>query len=198
VEKHNYYAFYHQSAQAIASYLIDLPYKIINMIVFNLTIYFMGNLNRRPGNFFFFCLTTTLTTFTQSAIFRTLACLTRTPEQAMVPTALLTLGLIVYPGYTMPTAYMPGWSRWMNYVNPIAYSFEALMVNEFHGREYPCVAMVPQGNGYDDVPPTSQICSVVGATPGSAFVSGDNYINSSFGYYNSHKWRYIFWRCRID
>jgi len=31
VEKHNRYAFYHQSAQAIASYVIDLPYKVVNM-----------------------------------------------------------------------------------------------------------------------------------------------------------------------
>ncbi|RYO87818.1 hypothetical protein DL764_008812 [Monosporascus ibericus] len=132
VEKQNRYAFYHQSAQAIASYLCDLPYKIANMFVFNIIVYFMANLRREPGSFFFFCLVTLFATLSQSAMFRTLASITRTPEQAMIPSALLGMGLMIYTGFTMPTAYMPGWSRWMGYINPLAYSFEALMVNEFH------------------------------------------------------------------
>ncbi|KAF9776373.1 hypothetical protein IL306_005456 [Fusarium sp. DS 682] len=191
VEKHNRYAFYHQSAQAVASYLIDLPYKTVNMVVFNLLVYFMAHLRREAGNFFFFCLTTYLTTLIMSSIYRTLACLTRTPHQAMVPASLLSLGLMIYTGFTMPTSYMPGWSRWMNYINPLAYAFEALMINEFHNRQFPCAQMVPSGPGYDSLPSESRICAVVGAQPGSSMVDGDRYINLLFGYYNSHKWRNI-------
>jgi ABC-type multidrug transport system permease subunit len=50
VEKHARYAFYHPSAEAAASMLTDLPYKIANAILFNVTIYFMVNLNRQAGN----------------------------------------------------------------------------------------------------------------------------------------------------
>ncbi|KAH7141746.1 ABC-2 type transporter-domain-containing protein, partial [Dactylonectria macrodidyma] len=191
VEKHNRYVFYHQSAQAVASYIIGLPYKIINMFIFNILVYFMANLRREAGNFFFFCLTTFLVTLVMSSIYRTLACLTRTSHQAMVPASLLSLGLMIYTGFTIPTDYMLGWSRWMNYINPLAYAFEALMVNEFHGREFPCLQMVPQGPGYDTLPPESRICAVVGAEPGSSLVNGDRYINMSFDYYNVHKWRNI-------
>ncbi|RYP43328.1 hypothetical protein DL770_011720 [Monosporascus sp. CRB-9-2] len=191
VEKQNRYAFYHQSAQAIASYLCDLPYKIANMFVFNILVYFMASLRREPGPFFFFCLVTLLATLSQSAMFRTLASITRTPEQAMIPSTLLGMGLMMYTGFTMPTAYMPAWSRWMGYINPLAYSFEALMANEFHGREFDCAGMVPQGPGYGGLPPESRICSVVGSEPGSSVVNGDRYINLSFGYYNSHKWRNV-------
>jgi ABC-type multidrug transport system permease subunit len=189
VEKHNQYAFYHQSAQAIASYLIDLPYKILNMFVFNILIYFMANLRREAGSFFFFCLTTLLITLVQSAIFRTLACITRTSDQAMIPSSVLGLGLMIYTGFTTPTEYMPGWSRWMTYINPLSYAFEALMANEFHDREFPCAQIVPQGPHYMNLPPASQICAVVGAVPGTFLVSGDSYINLSFKYWNSHKWR---------
>lgn len=189
VEKHNRYAFYHQSAQAIASYLIDLPYKTLNMFIFNVTIYFMAQLRQDAGRFFFFCLTTYLVTLTMSSLYRTLACLTRTPEQAMVPAALLSLGLIIYTGFTIPTTYMLGWSRWMNYINPMAYAFEALMANEFHDREFPCSQMVPAGPGYDGLPDGAQICSAVGAMPGESVVNGDRYLGLSFKYYNSHKWR---------
>ncbi|EXL73642.1 hypothetical protein FOPG_11102 [Fusarium oxysporum f. sp. conglutinans race 2 54008] len=191
VEKHNRYAFYHQSAQAIASYIIDLPYKTINMIIFNLLIYFMAHLRRDAGHFFFFCLTSYLTTLVMSCIYRTLACVTRTTHQAMIPVSIISLGLMIYTGFTMPTDYMLGWSRWMNYINPLAYAFEALMASEFHNRKFACAGMVPQGPGYDDLPANSRICSVVGAEPGSSMVDGDRYINMSFKYYNSNKWRNI-------
>ena len=38
VEKHDRYAFYHPSAEAVASALMDMPYKVLNTIVFNLII----------------------------------------------------------------------------------------------------------------------------------------------------------------
>lgn len=108
----------------------------------------------------------------------------------MIPVSILSLGLMIYTGFTMPTDYMLGWSRWMNYINPLAYAFEALMASEFHNRKFACAGMVPQGPGYDDLPADSRICSVVGAEPGSSVVDGDRYINMSFKYYNSNKWRY--------
>jgi ABC-type multidrug transport system permease subunit len=191
VEKQNRYAFYHQSAQAIASYLTDLPYKIINMFVFNILIYFMAGLKREAGAFFFFCLATLLTTLILSALFRTLASITRTPDQAMIPTAVLSLGLMIYTGFTTPPAYMPGWSRWMAYINPLSYGFESLMANEFHGRDFPCASMVPSGPGYTALPSASQVCSVVGSVVGSTIVNGDDYIGKSFDYHNVHKWRSV-------
>ncbi|KAL3448042.1 ABC-2 type transporter-domain-containing protein, partial [Aspergillus insuetus] len=189
VEKQNRYAFYHQSAQAIASYIVDLPYKTINMVVFNLVIYFMSNLRREAGAFFFFCLTTYILTLVMSCLYRWLANITRAAYQAMVPSAILSLGLIMYTGYTIPVDYLPGWSRWMNYVNPFAYAFESLMANEFHGRVFPCAEVVPHGAGYDNLPNESQVCAAVGAILGSTTVSGDSYIALTFGYYNENKWR---------
>lgn len=38
VEKHDRYAFYHPSAEAVASALMDMPYKVANTVVFNLII----------------------------------------------------------------------------------------------------------------------------------------------------------------
>ncbi len=49
VEKHSRFAFYHPSAEAVASMLTDMPYKVANAIIFNITLYFMANLRREPG-----------------------------------------------------------------------------------------------------------------------------------------------------
>lgn len=189
IEKHHRYALYRQSTQAVAGYLMDLPYKTANMLIFNLTVYFMTNLRRDAGSFFFFCLTSYLTTLVMSCLFRTLAYLTRTPAQAMVPSSLLSLGLMIYTGFCIPPSYLPDWSHWMMYINPLSYAFEALMANEFHDRSFPCSNLVPQGPGYENLLPESVICSSVGAEAGQFFVSGDRYIGQSFGYLNEHKWR---------
>ncbi|KAH6988170.1 ABC-2 type transporter-domain-containing protein [Ilyonectria sp. MPI-CAGE-AT-0026] len=191
VEKHKRYALYHQSVEAISSFIIDLPYKTLNMFLFNIIIYFMAGLRKDTGAFFFFCLTTYVITLVMSALYRTLASVTRTSAQAMVPSSLLTMGVMIYTGFTIPTKYMPGWSRWMNYINPLAYAFEALMANEFSGRQFPCAQIVPAGPGYEVLPVDSTICSTVGALPGTTTVDGDRYLALSFEYYNKNKWRDI-------
>ncbi|KAK7918078.1 hypothetical protein PG985_009952 [Apiospora marii] len=194
VEKQHKYAFYSLSTQAIASYVMDLPYKTANMVVFNVIVYFMTGLRQDDGmgSFFFFSLVTYLTTLVMSCLYRTLAYLTRTPAQAMVPSALLSLGLMIYAGFCIPPAYLPGWSAWMYRLNPLAYAFEALLANEFGGRAFPCVAgMVPRGPGYEGLGAGSRVCSVVGARAGEDNVSGDDYIGISFGYRSENKWRNV-------
>ncbi|KAK8159610.1 ATP binding cassette transporter [Phyllosticta citrichinensis] len=185
VEKHSRYALYHPSAEAFASILVDIPYKIGNAITFNLTLYFLTNLRREPEAFFFFLLISFSLTLAMSMMFRTMASISRTVSQAMVPAALLILAIVIFAGFVLPVRYMRGWSRWINYINPVAYGFEALMVNEFHDRDFPCSTFVP--SGYPNIGPENRVCSVVGAQAGSSMVSGDAYIKSSFNY--EYKWR---------
>lgn len=186
VEKHQRYALYHPSAEAFASMLTDLPYKICNAILFNLSIYFLTNLRREAGPFFFFLLISFVLTLTMSMIFRTIASVSRTLSQALAPAAIFILAMVIYTGFVLPTDYMLGWSRWINYLDPVAYGFEALMVNEFHNRNFQCSQYIPSGPGYENSP---NICATVGAVPGQSFVSGDRYINSQYKYDYAHKWR---------
>ncbi|KAI9369377.1 ABC-2 type transporter-domain-containing protein [Aspergillus egyptiacus] len=191
VEKQARYAFYHPFTEAIASMLTDLPYKIVNSVTFNLPLYFLSHLRREPGAYFIFWLFSFITTLTMSMVFRTFGATSRSLSQALVPAALLILGLVIYTGFTIPTRDMLGWSRWMNYINPIAYSFEAFMVNEFHDREFPCnaAAFVPSGPGYENISPENQICNAVSAVPGASSINGDAYLATAYEYYHSHLWR---------
>lgn len=189
VEKHARYALYHPFAEAIASMLCDLPYKILNSITFNITLYFMTNLRREPGAYFTFWLFSIVTTLAMSMIFRTIAASSRTLSQALVPAAALILGLVIYTGFALPPRSMLGWSRWMNYIDPIAYAFESFMANEFHHRTFECSTFVPMGQQYNHLPLSNRICSTVGAVAGSPFVEGDKYLEGNFKYSNTHKWR---------
>ncbi|KAL2431395.1 ABC multidrug transporter C [Exophiala dermatitidis] len=189
VEKHARYALYHPSAEAFASMLTDMPYKICNTIFFNITLYFMTNLRREPGAFFFFLLISFFLTLVMSMLFRTIASVSRTLSQALAPAAILILAIVIYTGFAIPVNYMLGWARWINYLDPVAYGFEALMINEFHNRNFRCSSFVPTGPGYENVSGLNRVCTTVGSRPGLPYVNGDDYINSSFKYYASHRWR---------
>ncbi|KAL2060712.1 hypothetical protein VTL71DRAFT_9353, partial [Oculimacula yallundae] len=84
---------------------------------------------------------------------------------------------------------MHPWFRWINYIDPISYAFESLMINEFHGRDFECGGFVPAGPRYADVGSINHVCAVVGSVPGSNLVSGTEYIRLTFNYEPSHLWR---------
>ena len=62
------------------------------------------------------------------------------------------------------------------------------MLNEFHNLELLCVPpqLVPPYGG-----PENQGCTLPGAVPGSATVSGEAYLKAQLGYSYSHLWRNI-------
>jgi ATP-binding cassette subfamily G (WHITE) protein 2 (PDR) len=91
----------------------------------------------------------------------------------------------------IPVDYMLGWARWLNYINPTAYGFESLMVNEFSGQAYDCSTFIPPAPQFGNGSTTSQICNIVGSVSGQTSIDGDAYINLSYQYYASHKWRNI-------
>ncbi|KAK9244771.1 ABC-2 type transporter-domain-containing protein [Lipomyces tetrasporus] len=189
VEKHVRYAYYHPFAEAVASMLCDMPLKIMVALAFNLTLYFMTNLRREVGAFFTFLVFSFSVVMAMSMVFRTIASVSRTISQAMAPAGILILILVIYTGFTIPPRDMHPWFRWLNYLDPIAYGFESLMINEFRHRTYRCTSYVPSGPGYEDVAPSERICSVVGSIAGHDSVLGDDYIGLNFNYYESHMWR---------
>lgn len=73
------------------------------------------------------------------------------------------------------------------YTTPILYTYEALMAVELHQLKLACNSIVPSGPGYTDA--RYQTCAAAGSRPGSLFVNGDDYLNSSYGFYFNHVWR---------
>nr|A0A2U8U2K9.1 RecName: Full=ABC transporter asL7; AltName: Full=Xenovulene A biosynthesis cluster protein L7 [Sarocladium sp. 'schorii']AWM95783.1 ABC transporter [Sarocladium sp. 'schorii'] len=192
VEKQARYAFYHPSAEAYSSVLMDLPIKVLACVSFNLVFYFMTNLNRTPGNFFFYLLASFFIVLSMSGIFRFIkipsAAFSRTVQQAMIPASILMVFLITFAGFMVPINYMLPWCRWINYLNPVAYGFESLMINEYAGREFRCSNYIP----FDGTPGDPNVaCNVVGAVAGETFVSGDAHISEAYSYDAAHKWRNI-------
>lgn len=195
MEKHATYAFYHPLSEAVASMICDLPSKVLSTVAFNIPLYYMVNLRKESGHVAIYLLFAFTSTLTMSMIFRCIGQLTRTIAEALTPVALFVIGLVVYTGFVLPIRNMQDWLRWINYINPLAYSYEALVANEFHNRMFECVSFVPSGPSYEDISDTDRTCSVAGASSGSSVVSGDLYIAESYEYYYSHVWRFVFCFC---
>lgn len=187
VQKHQQYALYHPTLEAASSLIVAMPQKAILAVTFNITIYFLANLRREAGNFFFFMLISFVTSLMTSHLFRTIGASSVSFNEAMIPVNIILLAMIIFTGYVVPVRNMLGWCRWINYINPMAYSFEALMANEYHNREFPCSMLYPLVGAASEA--NSRVCDVPGSIMGQEYVSGDRYIETAFEYRFSHMWR---------
>lgn len=83
---------------------------------------------------------------------------------------------------------MRPWFAWISWINPVAYAFEGLLINELHGRDFPCStsSLIPP---YLNIIGDAFICSIRGALPGEMAVAGEAYLEASYQYSYSHLWR---------
>lgn len=192
VEKHARYALYHPSAEAVAAILADLPYKLVNTVFVNVPIYFMTNLRQdSAGPFFFFLLMSFGVSTSMTMMFRFLGSITKTISQALAPSSVILLALMLFSGFAIPQAYLRDWMGWIRWVNPVFYVQESLALNEIGGRNFTCSELVPSGLWYDGAAaqPEGRVCNVAGAMPGSDVVSGDEHLRVVYGFVDSHRWR---------
>lgn len=83
---------------------------------------------------------------------------------------------------------MHPWLKWLIWINPVQYAFEALMTNEFSGLAIQCEPpyVVPAGTSAVS---GHQGCAIQGSNPDKLVVSGSDYIKAAFTYSRSHLWR---------
>ncbi|WQF84837.1 Putative AAA+ ATPase domain, CDR ABC transporter, ABC-2 type transporter, transmembrane [Colletotrichum destructivum] len=192
VEKHARYALYHPSAEAVAAMVVDVPYKLLNSLFINVPIYFMANLRRESaGPFFFFLLISFSVTLSMSMIFRFLGSVTKTASQALAPSTVILLALMLFSGFAIPQTYLKDWIGWIRWINPVYYAQESLALNEFVGRDFRCSEFVPGGPRYDtsSIQPNERVCDVGGAVPGVNYVDGGDHLRVVYDFADSHRWR---------
>ena len=115
--------------------------------------------------------------------------ITKTVEQALAPSSIILIGLVLYTGFVIPVTDMRGWASWIRYLNPISYGFESVVVNEFHGRQFPCAQFVPSGPSYENISPEQRACAVKGSVAGADYVNGTAFVKVSYDHEFGHRWR---------
>jgi ATP-binding cassette, subfamily G (WHITE), member 2, PDR len=122
-------------------------------------------------------------------LFRLIGSTTKTASQALAPTAVILLATVLFTGFSIPTNAMLGWCRWFNYLSPLAWAFESLLINELAGRNFPCSNLIPNGAQYDNQLTSSRACNIIGAAIGTDVVSGTRHLAEAYDYNPSHRWR---------
>ncbi|KAM0334541.1 hypothetical protein ACHAQA_001571 [Verticillium albo-atrum] len=191
ISRHHDYAFYRPSAVSLARVLLDLPVVFFYTAIFGTTMYFMTGLDVDAGKFFIYMLFVYTTTLMITALYRLFASLSPEIDTAVRFSGIALNVLIIFTGYVIPRPQLLSkyiWFGWLYWINPLSYSFEGVLSNEFTGVELPCSAdqLVPQGpsvqSGY-------QGCAIPGASANSQSVLGDDYIQAAYNYSRSNLWR---------
>ncbi|KAI2632390.1 ABC-2 type transporter [Hypoxylon sp. NC1633] len=187
--KHKNFSFYRPSAYILAQTVVDVPLVLIQVVLFDVIIYWMAGLSASPSQFFISVLILWLVTMTTYSFFRAISALFKTLDDATKVTGVAIQIIIVYTGYLIPPSSMHPWFSWLRWINWLQYGFECLMANEFYNLTLDCVTpyLVPsQGPGLET---QFQSCTLAGSTPGSTVVNGGQYIQASFSYTRAHLWR---------
>ncbi|OAL53270.1 ABC drug exporter AtrF [Pyrenochaeta sp. DS3sAY3a] len=191
VKRHDDYAFYRPSAVSLARVLQDFPLLLAQAIPFSIIMYFMTGLDVDVSKFFIYFLFIYCSTLCVTAMYRMFAALSPTIDDAVRFAGTAFNILIIYTGYVIPKPQLLSqyiWFGWLYWVNPVGYSFEAVLSNEFSDRVMECAPgqLVPQGPGVD---PAFQGCSLTGGEPNSNIVTGSSYLGTTFNYSRSNLWR---------
>ncbi|RKP05994.1 ABC-2 type transporter-domain-containing protein [Thamnocephalis sphaerospora] len=186
--KHKALALYHPSAFYISQVLADIPRLAAQSLLFSVLIYWMAGLHSAADSFFTFFFILFVAAMTMTALFRMLGAVSPNVESANVLAGIFLLSFLLYAGYLIPLKSMRPWLIWVRYINPLAWSLEALMINEFKDLTFSCTPpnLLPYGPGYNNL--AHQTCTIAGATPGSDTVPGAAYLRAQFSAHTSMLW----------
>ncbi|KIY47781.1 pleiotropic drug resistance ABC transporter [Fistulina hepatica ATCC 64428] len=188
IHRQQLWAWYHPFIDAIAFNLLDIPVMFFTMVVWALFLYFVPGLQLHASQVFTYFLFVFLTALTMRVFFRCAAAMFKSAAAAQGISGIGVLAAMLYNGYFLPVPSMIGALKWVSYLNPIRWSFESLLTNEFRTINGPCDQLVPSGYGYENISLANQVCTTVGALPGQATVSGSRYVELSFNFRWSHTW----------
>ncbi|KAI8983430.1 ABC-2 type transporter-domain-containing protein [Pilobolus umbonatus] len=188
LEKHKHFALYHPSAFYIAQVISDIPLAIVQVLVFEICVYFLMGLAMDAGKFFTFFLILVVTNVCMNGFFRFWGAIFSDFFTASQISSVFLIGAIIYCGYQIPYNLMHPWLMWIYWINPLAYGYKALISTEFTGMEFTCEGTnaVPYGPSYSNSEYTT--CNLAGAIPGANSVMGDDYLRDAFGYETWQRW----------
>ncbi|KAF8418884.1 ABC multidrug transporter [Tirmania nivea] len=191
VERHRNFAFVRPSAVSVARMILDLPTVLIQAAIFVSIVYWMAGMKATGEAFMTFFVFVYLITIELTALYRTFAAISSSYEVAIRYCGLTILVYIIFGGYMLSVNTMmrdAPWFGWLAYINPVHYTFAALMAMEFYNLPLKCTgsSLIPSGPGYND--PRYQTCALAGSIPSQLTVPGDNYVRQTFGIRHSQVW----------
>ncbi|KAJ1642731.1 ATP-binding cassette transporter snq2 [Coemansia asiatica] len=188
VYKHKALALYHPAALSLAQTAVDMPFMLVQIVVFGSILYWATFLQRTGGHFLAFLLFLFMGCLCLTAFFRLVGNVSPNVDVGHTISGISLLFLILYVGYLIPPGKMHHYFKWIYWTNPLAYGFKALASNEYRDIRFPCArnSLVPRGDGVDIA---NQVCTIAGAQPGQLHVRGRDYLAQGYHIYVQDQWK---------
>jgi ABC-type multidrug transport system permease subunit len=122
IARHKQYGFYRPSAVTLARVLIDFPLLVPQVLILGLIAYFMTGLDPQPSKFFIYLLFSYTTTICFTALYRMMAALSPTIDDAVRYCGTVLNVLLIYAGYIISKPILVSqkiWFGWIVYINPV-------------------------------------------------------------------------------
>ena len=134
--KHADANFYQTTAFAIGRILSTLPQRAIEIVAFGIPVYWMVGLHYNFLTFIIYLAIVLSYTFGLKIMYGIIAQLLPNKQNVLSFGTFLVLlcslfgGFIVYPGE------IPGYFKWLWYINPMGWTLQAMLINEFASDKY--------------------------------------------------------------
>ncbi|KAJ1723938.1 ATP-binding cassette transporter snq2 [Coemansia erecta] len=186
--KHKALALYHPAALSLAQTIVDMPFMLLQVVLFGSILYWATFLQRTGGHFLAFLLFLFIGCLCLTAFFRLIGNISPNVDVGHTISGICLLFLILYVGYLIPPGYMHHYFKWIYWTNPLAYGFKALASNEYRDIRFPCApsSLVPRGDGFNIA---NQVCTITGADPGQLYVRGSDYLERGYHIHVQDQWK---------
>ncbi|KAI7876976.1 hypothetical protein K492DRAFT_210004 [Lichtheimia hyalospora FSU 10163] len=189
LEKHKHFAMYRPAAFYLAQVIMDIPFALFQVFIYEIISYFLMGLALDAGRFFSYFITMFFIIMTMNGFFRQIGAITTNFFVAGQLSNILYILVVMNAGYFISFDTMHPWFSWIYWIDPIAYGYKAILINEMKGQKYSCDQpgqSVPYGPGYDDW--AHRVCTAQGSAPGQSYVLGDDYLRDHLSYEPSQQW----------
>ncbi|EGG16693.1 hypothetical protein DFA_07671 [Cavenderia fasciculata] len=183
LQKHRSYALYRPSAFYVAQVVNDVPVQALQIFLYSIIAYFMFGLQYSADQFFIFCFGLLGVSLAITSLFRLVGNCNGSMFFSQNLISIIINMMFTFVGYSIPYPKIKEvmWYGWFYWVNPISYTFKALMSNEFRDLTFDCTeSAIPAGQSYNNS--NYRICPIPGAVQGQMFITGEEYLDYSLGF----------------
>ncbi|KJE94261.1 ABC transporter mdrA2 [Capsaspora owczarzaki ATCC 30864] len=118
--------------------LADIPFTILEVLLFSIILYFTVGLRSGAGYFFYWVFMNLAVALWSNSFCRAMTTIAPSFSiaNAVIPAVIAIF--LLFNGYLVPYGSFPeGW-KWMYWISPLHYSYEGLAINEFEGNPLTC------------------------------------------------------------
>ncbi|KAL5505028.1 SNQ2_6 [Sanghuangporus vaninii] len=183
---HHHAELYRHLPEAVATTLLDVLMALLSQAGLSASIYILAGFQGSVTHFLIFLLFVVSTAITMKALFRSVAILTKTTGYYLAGSIIILL--LLFSNFNDLPSSFKRVSLWLSWLDPLRYTFEGLIVNEYHGVQVPCSGYASGGEIYGTAFLPAQTCLSAALASQQINISGDDYFEDTYGYSYANLW----------